>query len=83
MAGRMVQGSGSAGTCAMVAVVVVAMLAFLVCGAQGATYSVGGSTQWDYPPSNDINWYNDVWAKNITFKVGDSLGEFLVVSTDD
>lgn len=67
----MVQGSGSAAV-----VVVSAILAFVVCGAQAATYSVGGSTQWDYPPSNDVNWYNDVWAKNITFKVGDSLGKF-------
>jgi hypothetical protein len=45
----------------------------------GATvYTVGGSTQWNFPPptaANPLTWYNDVWAANITFKAGDVLGK--------
>lgn len=66
------QERGNAG-CAIV--VLLGLLAFLH-GAQAATIVVGGSTtQWNYPPNNDLTWYDNVWAKNQTFHVGDVLGE--------
>jgi hypothetical protein len=38
----------------------------------GVDYMVGGDVQkWNFPPSS--SWYDDVWAKNITFYLGDTL----------
>lgn len=40
----------------------------------GDNWVVGGESQkWNFPPSSA--WYDDVWAKNITFRVGDQLSK--------
>lgn len=44
----------------------------LLAAATATEYVVGGDLQWTFPPST--SWYEDVWAKNYTFKVGDALG---------
>lgn len=44
----------------------------LLAVATATEYVVGGDLQWTFPPST--SWYEDVWAKNYTFKVGDALG---------
>ena len=44
----------------------------LLAGATATEYVVGGDLEWTFPPST--SWYEDVWAKNYTFKVGDALG---------
>lgn len=47
----------------------------LVGVSHGKDWLVGGENQkWGFPPSS--SWYEDVWAKNITFRVGDQLGTY-------
>ncbi|CAK9216161.1 unnamed protein product [Sphagnum troendelagicum] len=70
-----VQGRSSA-VVTHVVMMILALLGLmaLLQGAQAETYLVGGTTQeWGYPPSDGANYYSDVWAKGITFRVGDVL----------
>jgi hypothetical protein len=70
-----VQGRSSA-VVTHVVMMILALLGLmaLLQGAQAETYFVGGSTQqWGFPPSNSATYYSDVWAKGITFRVGDVL----------
>jgi hypothetical protein len=70
-----VQGRSSA-VVTHVVMMILALLGLmaLLQGAQAETYFVGGTTQeWGFPPSDGANYYSDVWAKGITFRVGDVL----------
>lgn len=70
-----VQGRSSA-VVTHVVMMILALLGLmaLLQGAQAETYFVGGTTQeWNYPPGNSATYYSDVWAKGITFRVGDVL----------
>ncbi|CAK9218201.1 unnamed protein product [Sphagnum troendelagicum] len=70
-----VQGRSSA-VVTHVVMMILALLGLmaLLQGAQAETYFVGGpSQQWGYPPSDSATYYSDVWAKGITFRVGDVL----------
>lgn len=54
------------------------LLAFLnlIGRSSGVDWLVGGETQkWNFPPSSA--WYEDVWTKNITFRVGDQLSMYI------
>lgn len=70
-----VQGRSSA-VVTHVVMMILALLGLmaLLQGAQAETYVVGGTTQeWQFPPSDSATYYSDVWAKGITFRVGDVL----------
>ncbi|KAH8971383.1 hypothetical protein BDL97_02G138400 [Sphagnum fallax] len=70
-----VQGRSSA-VVTHVVMMILALLGLmaLLQGAQAETHLVGGTTQeWGFPPSDGANYYSDVWAKGITFRVGDVL----------
>jgi hypothetical protein len=77
-----VQGRSSA-VVTHVVMMILALLGLmaLLQGAQAETYFVGGTTQeWDFPPSDGANYYSDVWAKGITFRVGDVLRKCTVTT---
>lgn len=60
---------------ASLALAQVLVLSSLLAVATATEYVVGGDLEWTFPPST--SWYEDVWAKNYTFKVGDALGTSL------
>jgi hypothetical protein len=70
-----VQGRSSAGITHVVMMILALLgLMALLQGAQAETYVVGGTSQeWNYAPGNSATYYSDVWAKGITFRVGDVL----------
>ncbi|CAM6008132.1 unnamed protein product [Sphagnum balticum] len=70
-----VQGRSSAGVTHVVMMILALLgLMALLQGAQAETYFVGNTTQqWNFPPSDSATYYSDVWAKGITFRVGDVL----------
>ncbi len=51
------------------------ILANLLSGIQATElHAVGGFVGWSVPPSGQTDWYSEVWAKSISFQVGDVLG---------
>jgi uncharacterized membrane protein len=77
-----VQGRSSA-VVTHVVMMILALLGLmaLLQGAQAETYVVGNSTQqWSFAPSNSATYYSDVWAKGITFRVGDVLRKCTVTT---
>ncbi|CAK9237550.1 unnamed protein product [Sphagnum troendelagicum] len=50
------------------------ILANLLSGIQATElHAVGGFVGWSVPPSGQTDWYSEVWAKSISFQVGDVL----------
>jgi hypothetical protein len=77
-----VQGRSSAVVTPVVMMILALLgLMALLQGAQAETYVVGGTSQeWNFAPSNSATYYSDVWAKGITFRVGDVLRKCTVTT---
>lgn len=64
------EGRGSAILAVVAAMVIVSAMAP---GVSAVNHLVGGTNQWDYPPSGNPTYYDGTWVPTQTFRVGDTL----------